>query len=265
MSLENVEDAFAVSPMQSGMLYDSLSTPDSDTYVTYVTFDIVGNVDSDILKKAWESVFARHKALRAEFHWDGLDQPLQVIVKDVLLSWQVLDWSEATGDQYSSLWNDLLKVERQTKIDLSSAPLARFTLVRRSSDNYALLWSVHHLLADGTSTTVILGEVLNQYKRLKSLEAVPDLADAPAYQYSEHIQWLSRQDKRAAFDYWRGYLEDAKPSPVKLRRKKHQTEERHCSINLGGHCCVALTQKGTTISRSRALHWPHLHSLYPNF
>jgi len=46
MSLKNVEDAFALSPIQTGMLYDSLSTPNKDVYVTYVTVDVVGNVDT---------------------------------------------------------------------------------------------------------------------------------------------------------------------------------------------------------------------------
>jgi len=74
MLLENVEDAFGLSPIQNGMLYDSLASSAADVYVTYVTLDVEGTVDTVRLQQAWLAVFSKHQALRAEFHWDGLDE-----------------------------------------------------------------------------------------------------------------------------------------------------------------------------------------------
>ena len=218
MSLENAEDAYALSPMQSGMLYDSLAAPEQDTYVTYVSFDIEGEIDCDCLRLAWQAVFARHQSLRAAFFWDGLDQPLQVIVKEISLPWTELDWSGVPQGMQQDSMQDLLLSERKNKIDLSSAPLSRFTLIKRAPEVFSLLWSVHHLLADGSSTPVILNEVLQEYQRLNTEPTPAVKISAPSYQYAEYIHWLSSQDKQTALEYWRGYFSDVKPSPVKLRR-----------------------------------------------
>ena len=152
MSLDNVEDAFVLTPIQSGMLYASLATPDQDTYVTYVTLGLSGSVDTEKLKRAWHSAYHMHQALRAEFHWDGLEEPLQVIAKEVKLPWVTLDWTGMSADQVDTSMYQLVAKERLRKIDISTAPLSRITLVKVAERRWRILWSVHHLLADGVST-----------------------------------------------------------------------------------------------------------------
>ena len=213
MSLENVEDAFALSPIQTGMLYDSLSTPNKDVYVTYVTVDVVGNVDTERLQRAWQAVFNIHQALRAEFHWDGLDQPLQVISKEITLPWETLDWSSYSIDQQNDLMQQLQNQERSNLIDISQAPLSRFNLIRLEQTRWRLLWSVHHLLADGLSTPTILIDVLDAYTKDQKSE----INDRQVYQYSQHINWLGTQDQQAAKRYWKEQLADVSPSPTNLR------------------------------------------------
>ena len=216
MSLENVEDAFALSPIQTGMLFDSLATPDSDVYVTYVTIDITGNVDNNRLQQAWTEVFKRHQSLRAAFYWDGLDEPLQVIVADVTHVWNTHSWiGESCADQELQM-QQLLQSERRNKFDLSTAPLSRFNFVELAPGLSRLVWTVHHLLADGFSTPTILEDVLTCYKALPY--AMASQHD-DVYQYSQYIRWLSAQNQDKAEAFWKVRLESSSPTPTRLRRQ----------------------------------------------
>lgn len=218
MSFDDVEDAYVLSPIQKGMLVDSLSNPDSDVYVTYVSFDIVGIVDSFRFQKAWLSVFKRYQSLRTEFHWKDLDEPLQVVRNNVSLNWKDLDWSTQSSSQQDESFIQLIKTERNIVIDVSKAPLSRFNLIKLDDCRWRLLWSAHHLLADGLSTPVILESVLN------SFTGDPELHDGynkSIFQYSQYINWLKTQDHKKANDYWKAQLAGVKPAPTRLIRSRN--------------------------------------------
>ena len=212
-SFENVEDAFQLTPIQAGMLYDSLATADEDIYVTYVTSDVVGYVEPDRFKRAWNSTFNMHQALRAEFHWDGLEEPLQVITREIDLPLVNLDWSGEDAFQQSVLMSQLMDKERLIKMDLSQAPLSRITLIKIAETRWRLLWSVHHLLADGVSTPRILKDVLERYSSGRECKKT----DEQVYQYSQYVSWLRSQNHQAASAYWSTYLNGASTTPTNLR------------------------------------------------
>lgn len=213
MSFDNVEDAFALSPMQAGMLFDNLSAPDNDIYATHVTIDVVGNVDAGRFQRAWNSVFNMHQALRAEFHWEELDQPLQVIAGNVELPWVTLDWSQNSTEQHDALMRQLIANSRADSINISRAPLSRFTLIKLSETHWRVVWRVHHLLADGMSTPIILSDVLDCYLSDQKREQT----DNSVYQYSQYIQWLGNQNQELAEKYWQSALATATPTPTNLR------------------------------------------------
>ena len=243
MSLDNVEDAFVLTPIQSGMLYASLATPDQDTYVTYVTLGLSGSVDTEKLKRAWHSAYHMHQALRAEFHWDGLEEPLQVIAKEVKLPWVTLDWTGMSADQVDTSMYQLVAKERLRKIDISTAPLSRITLVKVAERRWRILWSVHHLLADGVSTPNILSDVLECYQS----DRYCDQTDHSIYQYSQYVHWLAAQDQQAANTYWRTYLNSASATPTKLRARSAFNQGEEAST------IIPLVKFGLSLSQTRNL------------
>ena len=50
MTMENVEDIYALSPMQQGMLFHSLYAPRSGAYVEQAVYAIQGKVDESALR-----------------------------------------------------------------------------------------------------------------------------------------------------------------------------------------------------------------------
>src|SRR4029077_10404934 len=68
---------------------------------------------------------------------------------------------------------------------------------------HRLLLSNHHLLLDGWSRAIVLGEVLSFYEALREGRELDPPQPAPFRQY---ISWLERQDLGAAETFWRRTL-----------------------------------------------------------
>ena len=96
--MKNVEDIYPLTPLQSGMLFHSLLSPESDVYVSQVTCTLAADLDPGLFRQAWERLVARHGVLRTAFFWEGLDEPRQEVRKDVSLPWQELDWRDLYGN-----------------------------------------------------------------------------------------------------------------------------------------------------------------------
>jgi len=222
MSFEDVEDAFGLSPIQAGMLYDCLISPDQNIHVTYITLEISGEVDSDRFRESWVSTFHQYQSLRAEYHWDGLDEPLQVIRKNIVLNWRTEDWSQLARTEQNVKLSEIIQSEHGAQLELSKAPLSRFVFVRFDKTDYRLIWSVHHLLADGASIPEIISAVLKSYNTQHYFVST----DENAYQYSQYLNWLNQQDQKLALSYWHSYLQDVEATPTRLRQFSNNAESQ---------------------------------------
>src|SRR5215475_11025235 len=87
----NVERIYPLSPMQQGMLFESLVDRDSGIYVTQLVLSL-RNLDALKLRGAWEHVFEHHEVLRTSFVWRSPTTPLQVVRSELHLPWTELDW-----------------------------------------------------------------------------------------------------------------------------------------------------------------------------
>ncbi len=212
---QNIEDIYELSPMQQGMLFESLYAPASGVYVTqfYLTLDTRLNVTA--FRFAWQEVIDRHPILRTCFHWQREDTALQVVQKAVGLPWQEWDW-RGRRDSATAL-QTWLQADRQQGFTLDQAPLMRYTLIRLSAERYAFIWTQHHLLGDGWSMPLLLQELVARYRALCAgqLTALP----APRL-YRDYILWLRRQDRAQAEAFWRARLHlFTAPTPLTVDRQ----------------------------------------------
>jgi amino acid adenylation domain-containing protein/non-ribosomal peptide synthase protein (TIGR01720 family) len=206
--------SYGLAPLQAGMLFHSLyeASDDASPYVVQFVDELTGPVDLDGLRRAWETVLARHTILRSAFEWEGLDEPRQVVRDEVTLPFIVLDWSsEASSDQQSAL-DELLAEDRVRGFDVAVAPLVRITVARLGEERHAVLWTFHHLLLDGWSAQVVLREVFACYSAgLTGREA----ALAEPTDYVRYMEWLAGQSRTAAQQYWRTRLAGfTEPTPL---------------------------------------------------
>ena len=212
--LQNVADIYPLTPTQQGMLYHTLRDPGSEVYFEQLRCTFKGPFDVEQYQKAWEISAGRHPILRTAFIWDGLDTPLQIVHKTAPIPWELLDWSEAEGNQESLAL--LAREQRRQQFDLSSAPLLRMTAVQLPEEETHFIWNFHHLLLDGWSTQSLFEEVLAIYEMLVKGQTV-NLP--PVRPFRDYIAWLKKQDEEAADVFWRAALAGfGEPTPLNVQR-----------------------------------------------
>jgi amino acid adenylation domain-containing protein/non-ribosomal peptide synthase protein (TIGR01720 family) len=192
LTTSNLADLYPLSPMQSGMLFHSLYEPEGSAYLTQLCVDIDG-VDVPKFKAAWQAVIARHDILRTGFIAQG-DSHLQWVAKQVELPFTDIDWRKNNEQDVTQVARDDLA----QGFNLAAAPLMRLTLVQLTDSKYHLVWTCHHLLLDGWSTSIVMGEVLRHYAG----DSLPPITG----HYRDYISWLVAQDSQATEAFWREQL-----------------------------------------------------------
>ncbi|MBS3183954.1 non-ribosomal peptide synthase/polyketide synthase [Pseudomonas sp. PCH44] len=220
VAVDDIEDVYALSPMQEGMLFHTLSDGGSALYVNQVCLPVEG-LDPQRFAAAWQRVMARHDILRTSFHWQGLPRPVQVVHRQARLDFEVLDWrGEAVDEQRLAA---RAEAECARGFDLTRAPLQRLLLIRVAEQGYHMAWTSHHILMDGWSSSQLFGEVMEQYHQGSS--------NAEVGRYRDFIAWLQRQDQGALEGFWKARLQRL-DEPTSLSQAVHP---RHVSDEPGHH------------------------------
>ncbi|MCR3764008.1 amino acid adenylation domain-containing protein, partial [Pseudomonas aeruginosa] len=191
---QQLEHLYSLSPMQQGMLFLGLNSPDAELYINQLSIAVDG-LDPQRLQRAWSAVAQRHEVLRSGFLWLDQEEPLQFVLADPGLPFEVLDWrGRAISDE---ALEQVAQQERRKGFDLGQPPLQRVRLLRLGEDRYQLIWTYHHILIDGWSTSQLFGEILELY----SGGSLP-----PAVPYRHYIAWLRARDGKASEAFWRRQL-----------------------------------------------------------
>jgi amino acid adenylation domain-containing protein/non-ribosomal peptide synthase protein (TIGR01720 family) len=208
----NVEAVYPLSPMQQGMLFDTLYRPESGVYVEQLSLHLP-RIDPERLRMAWQHLIDRHGALRTVFHTEQ-DPPLQVVLRHVTVPWENHDWRGLDPATQATQRQTMLAEERRRGFDLKHAPLLRFQLIRETDDTYRLLWNHHHLLLDGWSLPILIRELFAIDAALAHGDP-PSLPDIPPYR--DYVAWLEGQDLSAAYKYWAERLAGfTAPTPIPI-------------------------------------------------
>ena len=212
MSRKNIEDIYPLSPVQQGILFHSLSAPETGTYVDQLVCTLSGDLVVANFERAWTEVLARHAVLRTLFVWNRGEQPLQIVRRSVCLPLEQHDWRSLSHAEQENRLNVLLESDRRRSFNLSEAPLMRLTLMRIEADCFQLLWTSHHLILDGWSLPIVLKEVFDFYEAFRQGQ---DLRLNAARPFHDYVAWLKRQDLVQAEQYWRETLKGfTQPTPL---------------------------------------------------
>ncbi|MEV4021180.1 amino acid adenylation domain-containing protein, partial [Nonomuraea angiospora] len=173
----------------------------SATYNMPLTLRLSGAVDLEALRAALNDVVARHESLRTVFaEVDG--EPRQVVLREPLVPWQVVD-----GDM------DTVRAAVRYGFDLSSEVPVRAHLVRAGADEVVLLVLLHHIAADGWSMGPLARDLATAYAA--RVGGAAPAWEPLAVQYADYTLWQRRllgdeQDESSLFagqlGYWRERL-----------------------------------------------------------
>lgn len=203
MDQQNIEDIYKLSPIQQAILFHTLLAPEEAIYFEQTAWFEEEALDLEAYRQAWERLLQRHAVLRTSFHWTEIEEPLQLVQRQVVLPLTMLDWRGLTSAEQESRLDAWLSAERQQGFDLQQAPLLRVAVIRYSEARYVVVWSYHHLILDGWSVPLLLRELGQWYNALKTGRT---LFLPKAQPFRAYIGWLRKQDLAVAEAFWREQL-----------------------------------------------------------
>ncbi|PHM37253.1 Amino acid adenylation [Xenorhabdus mauleonii] len=153
----NIQDIYPLAPLQKGILFHYLMQEQGDTYLlqSLLAFDTRARLDA--FMDALQQVINRHDILRTSVHWQGLEQPAQVVWRQAPLGINV--FTPISPDDVPS---QLLAHTdpRRHRINLNQAPLfAADIACDPVQDEWLLALRFHHLVSDHMTLELIFSEI----------------------------------------------------------------------------------------------------------
>ncbi|MCP2280444.1 amino acid adenylation domain-containing protein [Nocardia amikacinitolerans] len=197
-----LSDVLPLSPLQSSLLVlIELLAGSVDAYIIQLAAELTGELDTNRLRGAAQTILDRHANLRSAFVTAADGTPVQLVVDDLDMPWRIVE-GIADADLPG-----LLAAEQRTEFDPAVAPLLRFTLYRTDSGRNHLVLTGHHILLDGWSMPLLMKELLVLYATGGDASPLP-----PVRPYRDYLRWLSQQDRGVAERAWSKMLADVTPT-----------------------------------------------------
>ena len=198
-----IDDIYPLSPMQEGLLFQSLFEPESRAYLVQMICDFTGEMEADVFRRSWIELCQRHAVLRTSFMHEDLSRPLQVVLKRREPEFTFRDLRASSPAEQQRIIDAYEQRDRQRGFDLQRDVLMRIRVFRFHSDFHRVVWSYHHILLDGWCLQRLQRELIHIYGALREGKHPKLPAVAP---YRDYICWLEDRDRKSALQYWSGYL-----------------------------------------------------------
>ncbi len=207
LALARPETELPLSFAQERLWFLDQLEPGSAAYNLGSALRLAGQLDLPALASTLSEIVRRHAVLRTTFRAvDG--RPVQVISPAAVLILPRVDLSALPEEERGGELRQLVQGEVRRAFDLLSGPVFRATLVRLGEGEHALLFFLHHIVSDGWSTGVLVGELCALYGSY--LEGRPSPLRELPFQYQDFAVWqrghLTGAVLEAELAYWREAL-----------------------------------------------------------
>jgi non-ribosomal peptide synthetase component F len=171
---------------------------------------LAGDLDHAALRQTLNHILVRHEALRTSFVLvDG--EPAQKIASVEGSSFLLLDHDLRQHEDAQQELDRLVVEEAAAGFDMEAGPLVRGRLIRLADDDHVLLVTMHHIVSDGWSMDVLLGELSTLYGAFRESKADP--LPKLAIQYADYAvwqrKWIEGEVLQKQAEYWKSALAGA--------------------------------------------------------
>jgi amino acid adenylation domain-containing protein len=204
---------FPLSFAQQRLWFVQQMDPVSSAYNMPMAFRLSGRLDVAALEWTLNEILRRHEILRTTF--DVLDQqPVQLVAPSQTLKLSVTNLGSLPAPLREGEAERFANEESQRPFDLARGPLIRVTLLQLWPNEHVLLLTIHHIVSDGWSQSILMNELSVLYEARVAGQVSP-LPELPI-QYADFAEWqrewLSGAVLEQQIDYWRKHLAGAPPS-----------------------------------------------------
>ncbi|OKP94759.1 non-ribosomal peptide synthetase [Paenibacillus sp. P32E] len=180
---------YPVVPAQEKMFVRQQLNPEDTSFHISGVRIINGALDCDRLQSAFQKLIERHEAFRTSFAFKE-DKVVQRIAPSATFEIERL---YADEHQLDDAIQEFIR-----PFDLAQCPLLRVGLIELSKERHVLLIDIHHIVADGLSMNILIGDLARLYQG----ENLPALS----VQHKDYCVWQNQQLQSYAFQeqltYW---------------------------------------------------------------
>jgi len=198
---------FPASYGQKRMWFLDQFEPGSPYYNIPVAFKIKGRFEEDLFIKTINKIVDRHESIRTVFK-NIKGEPQQVIYPELNINIPVIDLS---ANDEKSIDNEVTKLatnEARAPFNLATGPLFRVKILTISNVEHIVLITMHHIISDGWSMGILVGEITSIYSSFLSNK--PDELSELEIQYADYSEWQNEYLKgevlNEQLDYWKKKL-----------------------------------------------------------
>ncbi|MFD1355609.1 non-ribosomal peptide synthetase [Methylorubrum suomiense] len=191
--------------------------PESHAYNLGGALGLDGPLDETALARGLDWLVARHETLRTTFTptEDGDARPVIHPAEPVVLA--RADVSARAAVEREEAARALAEAGAGAPFDLTATPPVRFGLVRIEAERHLLWFAFHHIVSDGWSIELVIGEFFAAYAAFH--EGRDPALPPPPVRYADWAAWqrvrLESGELVRQRDWWKGELGDEHP-PIAL-------------------------------------------------
>jgi amino acid adenylation domain-containing protein len=201
---EGLVDAYPLSVVQAGMVYEMLADPERSLYQNVTCYRMRDDREFSLeaMRAAIALLVERHEILRTSIDLTGYSEPLQLVAANATAEVGYTDLRGVPAQRQEEIVNEFVAVSRRTPIDVTRAPLLRYHVHQTADHEWRLTHIECHAILDGWSHTSVIAEINTAYRALRGGE-IPDLPPPPAVRYADFVN-LELRSLRSAEDraFW---------------------------------------------------------------
>jgi tyrocidine synthetase-3 len=198
---------YPLSPAQQRLYLVHQVAPASTGYNIPQLLLLQGRLDREKLESAFARIIRQHEGLRTSFPRIN-DKPVQMVHDDAVCEIQYQEAEGGGEDGYSpKSWE--LKAKHYISsflrpFDLTKAPLLRVGWVRGAKEEHLLMIDMHHIVSDGISINVLVGDFSAVYRGETHLPAKIHYKDFTLWQRSEQQRQIIQLQRNYWLEQFRG-------------------------------------------------------------
>ncbi|SDM57375.1 non-ribosomal peptide synthetase [Allokutzneria albata] len=237
-----------LSPVQERLWFLQEFDQDSFEYNVDGGLRFVGELDRDALRTAVDGLVAAHESLRLRFG-SRAGRGHQTVSPATPVDVSTVDLSGFADAERRAEFERRIRPELTRPFDLRQDPPCRWWLFRFSDTEHVLVFSLHHIVTDGTSVRLMAEELCHRYTAAVEGRA-PDITSG-RLQYPDFAVWQRAEWSEAAtarhLDYWRGQLAELSVAEVATdypRPAVRRGAGSRCSYRIPDELAARLRQVG---------------------
>lgn len=252
-----------LTPLQARLLaFQRGGGPGAESCVVQAVLVLRESMIPADLQRAWETVVARHAALRLQFVPNDIEGDGQRILPKVPVILQERDWRQFDAARQRAQVEDFLKADRRDAFQLTAAPLFRLALLRLAEEHVVCVFTHHAAVLDEASRDCVLGEVMSIYAAIAG--GSPVKLPVPG-SFASYLAWLRRLPQAPARAFWRKRLGGAAAAPLLPLAGGRGTGRLELTVELGldaAALMAAATRAGVSSSALLVAAWAVVQGRY---